>query len=156
MIPKHMEMDAVVGMIYNALLTQPHLNSTLFILCGDHGMNDGGNHGGSAPGETSPALVFLAPKLRPLSPGRKCPVSPTRDFTFYKRVEQSDLAPTISSLLGLPVPRNNLGVVIPEFLSLWRDRKSQFMWRYLNLMSFSQGAAESFTSKLSSDSIHHQ
>ena len=118
-----MEMDSIVGQIYNAMLTEPHLNSTLFILCGDHGMNDVGNHGGSAPGETSPALVFLAPKLRPLSSGRKSPVSPTKDFTFYKRVEQSDLAPTISALLGLPIPRNNLGVIIPDLLSLWQDRK---------------------------------
>jgi ethanolaminephosphotransferase len=124
MIPKHMEMDAIVQQIFNAITHLPHLQSTLFILCGDHGMNEGGNHGGSAPGETETALVFLSPKLKPLSPsGRKCPVTPRSWFDFYTKVEQSDLAPTISSLMGLPIPRNNLGVLLPDFLALWEDRK---------------------------------
>jgi ethanolamine phosphate transferase 2 subunit G len=119
-----MEMDQIVRQIYDAIANLPHLESTLFILCGDHGMNDGGNHGGSAPGETETALLFLSPKLKPLSPsGRKCPVTPRNGFEFYSKVEQSDLAPTISSLMGLPIPRNNLGVFIPEFLKLWKDRK---------------------------------
>jgi ethanolaminephosphotransferase len=124
MIPKHMEMDGIVQQIFNAITHLPHLQSTLFILCGDHGMNEGGNHGGSAPGETETALVFLSPKLKPLTPsGRKCPVTPQNWFDFYTKVEQSDLAPTISSLLGLPIPRNNLGVLLPDFLALWEDRK---------------------------------
>jgi ethanolamine phosphate transferase 2 subunit G len=124
MVPKHMEMDAVVRQIFNAISYLPHLKSTLFILCGDHGMNDGGNHGGSAPGETETALLFVSPKLKRLSPsGRKCPVTPKNGFEFYSKVEQSDLAPTISSLMGLPVPRNNLGVLIPDVLALWKDRK---------------------------------
>jgi ethanolaminephosphotransferase len=124
MIPKHMEMDAIVQQIFNAITHLPHLQSTLFILCGDHGMNEGGNHGGSAPGESETALVFLSPKLKPLAPaGRKCPVTPRNWFDFYTKVEQSDLAPTITSLMGLPIPRNNLGVLLPDFLALWEDRK---------------------------------
>src|ERR1700761_3838592 len=125
MVPKHMEMDGVVRQIYDAISNLPHLESTLLILCGDHGMNDGGNHGGSAPGEQETALLFLSPKLKQLSPsGQKCPVTPKNGFQFYKMVEQSDLAPTITSLMGLPIPRNSLGVMIPEFLELWKDRTS--------------------------------
>jgi ethanolaminephosphotransferase len=127
MLPKHMEMDTIVMGIYDAMNDRPHLNNTLFVLCGDHGMTDGGNHGGSGAGETSPALVFLAPKLRPLSPGRKSPVSPMGSYNFYKKVDQSDLAPTISTLMGLPIPKNNLGVMIPEFLGLWKNRESRFL-----------------------------
>src|ERR1700761_1621045 len=125
MIPKHMEMDAVVRSIFEAISKLPHLKSTLFILCGDHGMNEAGNHGGAGPGETSTALLFMSPKLRALSPsGRKCPVTPRGQYDFYTKVDQSDMAPTISSLLGLPIPRNNVGVLLPEFLGLWDDRES--------------------------------
>lgn len=87
-------------------------------------MNDAGNHGGSSPGETSPALVFISPKLRTITKGRRSPISRTPEFTFYKRVEQSDLVPTITGLLGLPIPKNNLGIFIPDFLPLWKNRRS--------------------------------
>lgn len=120
MKPKQSEMDAIVQQIYAAIETKDHLRSTLFVLCGDHGMNDAGNHGGSAEGETSPALVFISPKLRDISVARKCPTVPrTSDFDYYTTVEQSDIVPTLASLLGFPVPLNNLGVIIPEFLSFW-------------------------------------
>jgi ethanolamine phosphate transferase 2 subunit G len=124
MIPKHMEMDAVVRSIFEAISRLPHLDSTLFVLCGDHGMTDGGNHGGAGPGETSTALLFMSPKLRSISPGRKCPITPQGPYEFYNKVDQSDIAPTISALLGNPIPRNNLGVFLPEFLALWEDRES--------------------------------
>jgi ethanolaminephosphotransferase len=121
MLPKQREMDAIVQRIYEAMITEPHLQSTLFILCGDHGMNDGGNHGGSAPGETSPALVFMSPKMRSIPATRQSPIKPVEEFDFYSKIEQSDIAPTIAGLLGFPVPLNNLGVFIQEFLPLWHD-----------------------------------
>ena len=96
---------------------EEHLQSTLLVLGGDHGMNDAGNHGGSSDGETSPALVFISPKFRDLFQGEPCPVSsPRQDFTFYDSVEQSDIAPTLAVLLGFPIPLNNLGIIIPQFL----------------------------------------
>ena len=119
MLPKQIEMDGIVKDIYEAIQNEAHLESTLFVLCGDHGMNDGGNHGGSAPGETSPALVFMSPKLKTITNGTKCPTIPTQDFDYYTKIEQSDIAPTLAGLLGFPVPLNNLGVFIPEFLSFW-------------------------------------
>ena len=120
MVPKQGEMDAVVKMIYQALEITDHLQSTLLVLCGDHGMNDAGNHGGSAEGETSPALVFISPKIRYISQGLECPLSAQDgNFGYYRRVEQSDIAPTLAGLLGLPMSRNNLGVFIREMLSFW-------------------------------------
>ena len=127
MIPKHHEMDSIVKQIYRALQTEDHLESTLLVLCGDHGMNDAGNHGGSAPGETSPALVFMSPKLESISLGAPCPLeSPKEAFQYYGVVEQSDVTPTLAGLLGFPIPLNNLGVFIPEFLQLWSKRSSPF------------------------------
>ena len=120
MIPKHREMDSIVEQIYQALQTKDHLKSTLLVLCGDHGMNDAGNHGGSTPGETSPALVFMSPKLESISSGIPCPLeSPDKAFQYYNVVEQSDVAPTLAGLLGFPIPLNNLGIFIPELLRFW-------------------------------------
>jgi ethanolamine phosphate transferase 2 subunit G len=119
MVPKQREMDGIVSQVYAALQTKDYLKNTLFVLCGDHGMNDAGNHGGSGQGETSPALVFVSPKLKGIIAGQSCPIEIREDFQYYTRIEQSDIAPTLAGLLGFPIPRNNLGVFIPEFLPFW-------------------------------------
>ena len=120
MVPKQREMDHITRTIYEKMEAEPHLSSTLFVLCGDHGMNEAGNHGGAAPGETSPALVFMSPKFRELKFDLDCPTTPKGEFGYYDVVEQSDIAPTVAGLLGFPVPLNNLGVFIPKFLHLWQ------------------------------------
>ena len=121
---KQAEMDAIIEEIHNAMVKEPHLNSTLLILLGDHGMNEGGNHGGTAPGETSPALVFISPHFEHLSQKYESPIFKTeQDLQYYKTVDQSDIVPTISGLLGLPIPQNNLGVFLTEFLPLWSSGK---------------------------------
>lgn len=119
MLPKQTEMDGIVQQIYAAIQSENHLKSTLLVLLGDHGMNDAGNHGGSAPGETSPALVFLSPKLKILKRAFQVPLETREDFSYYSVVEQSDLAPTLGALLGFPVPKNNLGAFILDFLPFW-------------------------------------
>ena len=122
MVPKQSEMDGIVEQIYRAIEMEEHLNSTLFVLCGDHGMNDAGNHGGSTEGETSPALIFMSPKLRTISNGSECPLTlPESTFSFYATVEQSDIVPTLAGLLGFPIPLNNLGVFIPDLLGFWPE-----------------------------------
>lgn len=125
MLPKQTEMDGIVKEIYTAIETQSHLQSTLFVLLGDHGMNDAGNHGGSAPGETSPALVFMSPKIKSLHRAFEAPVDHVKDFWYYSMIEQSDLAPTLGALLGFPVPKNNLGAFIVDFLPFWPRRSDQ-------------------------------
>lgn len=123
MVPKQREMDAIVRQIYEAMESEAHLQSTLLVLCGDHGMNDAGNHGASSAGETSPALVFMSPKLKAVSKPVAVPAPFNEDFRYYAMVEQSDLAPTLGALLGFPVPKNNLGALILDFLPLWPDGK---------------------------------
>ncbi|KAJ5972662.1 Alkaline phosphatase-like alpha/beta/alpha [Penicillium vulpinum] len=123
MIPKQHEMDSVVTEIYTAMQQQDHLQSTLFVLCGDHGMNEAGNHGGSSAGETSPALLFMSPKFEALGGKRESPVEPSGDMQYYQTVEQADIAPTLAGLLGIPIPLNSLGVFIPEFLEMWDQGK---------------------------------
>ena len=122
-------MDDIVRTIYTAIKSEDHLSNTLFVLCGDHGMNEGGNHGGSSPGETSPALVFMSPKLTKITQNQTGTTSPAKpktegEFDYYRTIEQSDIAPTLAGLLGFPVPRNNLGVFLNEFLGFWDNSKS--------------------------------
>ena len=117
-------MDGIVKQLYGAMESKEHLSSTLLILCGDHGMNDAGNHGASSAGETSAALVFMSPKLKTISSPPETPAPFRDDFQYYSQTEQSDLAPTLAGLLGFPVPQNNLGAFIPEFLPLWQQSLS--------------------------------
>lgn len=126
MLPKQQEMDGIVQQIYEAMVTREHLASTLLVFCGDHGMNDAGNHGASSPGETSSALVFVSPKLEAISRADDLasPAPYQEDFHYYTKVEQSDIAPTLAALLGFPVPQNNLGALIVDFLPLWPSSKS--------------------------------
>ncbi|THZ97974.1 alkaline phosphatase-like protein [Aureobasidium pullulans] len=127
MLPKQKEMDNIVKEIYEAMELNYHLEDTLLVVAGDHGMNSAGNHGGSAPGETEPALVFISPKFMHLKkPIYTAPTNPNQrtEFEFYRKVAQNDVVPTLSALLGIPVPRNNLGILLPEMLAFWESKFS--------------------------------
>ncbi|THY62414.1 alkaline phosphatase-like protein [Aureobasidium pullulans] len=127
MLPKQKEMDNIVKEIYEAMELNYHLEDTLLVVAGDHGMNSAGNHGGSAPGETDPALVFISPKFMHLKkPIYAAPTNPNQgtEFEFYRKVAQNDVVPTLSALLGIPVPRNNLGILLPEMLAFWESKFS--------------------------------
>ena len=126
MLPKQKEMDGVVRTIYEAMEGEPHQKDTLLVLLGDHGMNAGGNHGGSGPGETEPAMVFASPKLLhrrkgPFSRVYEAPTVPDEgtEFRFYRKIQQSDVVPTLAALMGFPVSKNSLGVFIREFVGMW-------------------------------------
>ncbi|KAI1326062.1 alkaline-phosphatase-like protein [Xylariaceae sp. FL0255] len=125
MIPKQREMDGIARDIYEAMEKEEHLKSTLLVLCGDHGMNDAGNHGASSAGETSAAMVFISPKLRSLSAKYETPSKAVEDFRYHRLIQQSDLAPTLAGLLGFPVPKNSLGLFIADFLPLWPEPHDQ-------------------------------
>lgn len=127
MIHKQREMDSIVTQVYTALEREEHLKSTLFVLCGDHGMTDAGNHGGSSVSETSPALLFISPALKDMGVRNESPVEPSGDLQYYRTVEQTDITPTLAGLLGLPIPRNSLGMFIPELLQMWHISEASFL-----------------------------
>ena len=95
------EMDAVVKKIYSHISKSE--DSYLFVLTGDHGMTDAGNHGGSSSEESDTAVVFL--KTPQTMHSNKSP------FKQSKRMLQVDLAATISSLLGLAIPEKSKGLL---------------------------------------------
>ena len=110
---------------------------TLLVLMGDHGMDRKGDHGGDGDHETSAALWVYSKGPQLLHPKASIP-----DWLLTKRlfpgasiehrhIQQIDLASTLSLALGLPVPFNNLGTVIPEFF--WHDKAGKEYTRALAL-----------------------
>ncbi|ORY17996.1 hypothetical protein BCR34DRAFT_610603 [Clohesyomyces aquaticus] len=87
-------------------------DSTLLVVMGDHGMDAKGDHGGESDDEIQAAL-WMYSKQRLF--GRSSPAYRTPPATAKERpVAQIDLVSTLSLLLGMPVPFNNLGAPIEE------------------------------------------
>ncbi|KDQ57371.1 hypothetical protein JAAARDRAFT_179059 [Jaapia argillacea MUCL 33604] len=99
-------------------------DDTLLVVLGDHGMDRKGDHGGDGELETSCA-VWVYSKGVDLNVGRKREegevLSQKKLFPGttepHRSIQQIDLVPTLSLLLGLPIPFNNLGTIIPELFS---------------------------------------
>lgn len=112
MAPKLAEMDEVVKMIHTSILTQEDdRGSTLLVVVSDHGMTENGNHGGSSFEEADSLALFV---------GLRGHVS---DYTSATQntVQQVDIAPTLALLLGVPIPKNNVGVLIAETFDQLKD-----------------------------------
>ncbi|KAK9445238.1 transferase [Metarhizium brunneum] len=122
MRPKQLEMDAVVESIYRTLETAVHMERTLLVLLGDHGMTAQGNHGGRLPEELAAATVFISPRLQgTTSTRRDSPPAVAQDYLYYSTVHQIDIVPSLSGLLGFSIPERNAGIFIPELLSAMGD-----------------------------------
>ncbi|EMD31576.1 hypothetical protein CERSUDRAFT_88925 [Gelatoporia subvermispora B] len=137
--PDHPTMHAKLTQMDNVLREVVELldDRTLLVVLGDHGMDRKGDHGGDSIHETSAAL-WLYSKGAPLrDPAAPIPASliPERRFpgstALHRVVQQIDLVPTLSLLLGLPIPFNNLGTVIPELF--WRGTEGIGFARVLQL-----------------------
>ncbi|KAJ5298090.1 hypothetical protein N7508_008339 [Penicillium antarcticum] len=141
---KQREMDDVVNNVYRSIQKEPHLNKTLLVLLGDHGMNDLGEHGGDSVEELSTALLFISPQLQVL-PSVYDRLAEERKignrYQYFNSMGQLDIVPTISGLLGLPVPRDNLGSFIPDFLPLWKTPEERRLLILQNIIQLSHGVA---------------
>ena len=90
-------------------------SDTLLLVFGDHGMTNDGDHRGDSENEVNAGLFAYSPALG-MSSG---PVTPS--------VAQIDLVPTLSLLLGVPIPFSNLGTIIEKLFiptSLMQDTNS--------------------------------
>ncbi|KIW27472.1 uncharacterized protein PV07_07206 [Cladophialophora immunda] len=146
---KQAEMDGIVRDIYAKLESYDHLKSCLLVLLGDHGMNEGGNHGASSPGEVSTALTFISPKFKSAFEGQSCPIDDAADYQYYNTVEQSDIVPTLAAMLGFPIPLNNLGVIMPRLLELWTHPRDQYALLYSNAEQILRIAQATFPKEFS-------
>ena len=101
------EMDTVLRQVI-ALLDE----KTLLVVMGDHGMDVKGDHGGESDDEIEAAL-WMYSKRGVFGRGHNGFMVPPA--TAKERpVGQIDLVPTLSLLLGMPIPFNNLGAPIAE------------------------------------------
>lgn len=101
-------------------------DETLLVIFGDHGMSDDGNHGGASDEEVNSAIIFYSKQnIQPLNDEgqalywneqtRKIDHASIADLIARPRiVSQIDLVPTLSLLLGNPIPYSNLGHIILE------------------------------------------
>lgn len=91
------------------------------MICGDHGMRDSGGHGGSSKEEILVPLAFL---------GLACTSSD------HELSAQTDIAPTLAALMGLPIPTDNVGRVLPELLVSYSEHRHLYVRHYnaLNLI----------------------
>lgn len=107
MAAKLQEMNNVFTRIIEAID-----DKTLLVVMGDHGMDAKGDHGGESDDEVEAAL-WMYSKKGLFGRTDASEVEPPR--TAKERpVGQIDLVPTLSLLLGMPVPFNNLGQPIKE------------------------------------------
>lgn len=87
-------------------------DNTLLVVMGDHGMDVKGDHGGESDDEVEAALWMYSkrPMFGRTSPAFRQPPENAKE----RPVRQIDLVPTLSLLLGMPIPFNNLGRPIDE------------------------------------------
>lgn len=142
---KQLEMDSIVETIYKSMEDYDHLQSSLLVLLGDHGMNEAGNHGANSAGEVSTALTFISPKFQHILPGQPSPARQSDNYKYYDVADQSDVAPTLAALLGFPIPRNSLGAIIPKMLSFWPNRTDKYTLLYQNAAQIQQVAQATYS-----------
>lgn len=85
-------------------------NTVLFVV-GDHGMTESGDHGGDSQDEIE-AAMFVYSTL-PLMD-----INTNFDIETKSVVNQIDIVPTISVILGIPIPFSNIGNLIIEALPI--------------------------------------
>ncbi|CAD5209119.1 unnamed protein product [Bursaphelenchus xylophilus] len=75
---------------------------TAFVFTADHGMTDWGSHGSGTDDEVLTPFVIWGHGVSPLP--------------LKEEINQVDLTPLMSALLGIPIPVNSLGIIPLHFL----------------------------------------
>mmetsp|Transcript_2205 Transcript_2205/g.4051 ORF Transcript_2205/g.4051 Transcript_2205/m.4051 type:complete len:1023 (+) Transcript_2205:286-3354(+) len=123
--PHNVHMDAKLNQIDDALETifnkidQANEVCQVVFVFGDHGMTEDGNHGGGTSEEINAALfAHYSPGCGDMGPSLDITGSEVGEHSedAFRSINQIDLVPTISFLLGLPIPYANLGGVVPALL----------------------------------------
>lgn len=124
-------------------------DDTLLVVMGDHGMDKTGNHGGESADELESTLfLYSKSETAGFASYAQDRYNTSGLGKNYRTVNQIDLVPTISLLLGLPIPFNNLGFPIDEVFGSISARlqaaylTTQQLMRYRNHSAEVQGNDE--------------
>ncbi|KAI0399240.1 GPI ethanolamine phosphate transferase 3-like protein [Xylaria palmicola] len=107
MTAKLQQMDAFIRQLVENLD-----QNTLLVVMGDHGMDGKGDHGGESDDEVEAALWMYSKE--PVFGRSEADFATPPASAKIRPVNQIDLVPTLSLLLGIPIPYNNLGRPIEE------------------------------------------
>jgi len=89
-------------------------DDTTLVILGDHGMDALGTHGGGSIDETSTAIVAFHKKgFQKYKQTNLTQVMRSINETVLS-VKQQDIAPTLSMLMGIPIPFSNMGQMIND------------------------------------------
>lgn len=119
MSDKLAQMDDDLTLILNTL---DHADQSCHatLIFGDHGMTEDGNHGGGTEEEIAAALfVHVSKGCSSLQEQHGLEETRRRSElveAVFGAIHQIDLVPTITTLLGLPIPFANLGGLDPSLL----------------------------------------
>ncbi|EDV36335.1 uncharacterized protein Dana_GF12912 [Drosophila ananassae] len=96
---------------------------TTYLLTSDHGMTDSGSHGAGTPHETDTPFMLWGAGVSRVAPhpGRSFKASEGDKLMPLHEVEQAQLTPLMTSLLGVPPPMNNFGVLPFGFMNVSRE-----------------------------------
>lgn len=105
-------------------------DDTLLVVLGDHGMDHTGNHGGDSTDELESTLFLYTKRSGMWSHFEPEVYDISKLGANHREVNQIDLVPTISLLLGLPIPFNSLGWPIEEIA---RSKEQKELYSKLTL-----------------------
>lgn len=120
------QMDDVLSNIFKKIDNAPASQCQVVFVFGDHGMTEQGSHGGGTDEETGAALfAHYSAGCGDMEPslsfgGANGDTNDVGAYPYtqeaFRSIHQIDLVPTISVLLGLPIPYANLGGAVPALL----------------------------------------
>lgn len=130
-------------------------DKTLLMVMGDHGMDSTGNHGGDSKDELESSL-FLYTKNKDVRINHmlKDNYNILNLGQNYREVNQIDLVPTISLLMGLPIPHNNLGFPIDEMFSY--DVRNLNLASYKTISQINEFRLSSNNEKIKNEELNYQ
>jgi len=120
----------ILRALIDAVNRHPLANDTVVVITSDHGHLAPGGHGGVAPVLTKLPLIFYSPNSNlgfstgAAPDGSRFPVLDGDDLVDNpyeaqtQEISSTSVAPTITAILGIPAPRQAVGLLINDALPL--------------------------------------
>lgn len=136
--------DRIAERVYNLLQNYFDDDLTAYVFTADHGMSDKGSHGDGHPSNTDTPLVAWGAGVQHPTPtlshshsdhskhfvddhAHDMPTPSDWGLDGIERldVNQADIAPLMSSLVGLPCPANSVGSLPLDYINLSKAEKAE-------------------------------